>query len=277
MLRSILVGLDGSAYSGAAVELGIRWARRFEALLVGLGIVDEPTICKREPVAIGGGHYKRERDQRLLSNARRRVEAFLDQFVRRCAQEGVRCRVLEEVGLPSTQIVQESRLHDLVMLGQQSYFHFETQDWPDETVRNVLRQSSRPVVTVPEALCDGGCVVVAYNGSPQADRALQAFCALGLPGPNEVHVVSIHADRAAAARLAEQAVTFLTLHGVRAVAHPLHCAMGVSKTILAQVRELPAELLVMGAYGRSMWQEFVLGSVTTSVLKASPVPVFLCH
>ena len=35
MLRSILVGLDGSEHGDSALELGIRWARRFDALLVG--------------------------------------------------------------------------------------------------------------------------------------------------------------------------------------------------------------------------------------------------
>jgi nucleotide-binding universal stress UspA family protein len=44
MLKSVLIGLDGSDYSTAAVELGIRWAKQFDALLVGLGIIDEPTI-----------------------------------------------------------------------------------------------------------------------------------------------------------------------------------------------------------------------------------------
>ena len=42
MLCSMLVGLDGSEYSDSALELGIRWARRFDALLVG-GAVD-PSI-----------------------------------------------------------------------------------------------------------------------------------------------------------------------------------------------------------------------------------------
>ena len=37
MLKSILVGLDGSPSSGAAVELGIQWAKQFNALLGGIG------------------------------------------------------------------------------------------------------------------------------------------------------------------------------------------------------------------------------------------------
>ena len=70
MLRVILVGLDGSAYSNAAIELGIRWAKKLDALLVGLGVVDEATICKPEPVPIGGSSYKQHRDEALVADAR---------------------------------------------------------------------------------------------------------------------------------------------------------------------------------------------------------------
>ena len=43
-----------------------------------------------------------------------------------------------------SRIVQKSRLYDLIMLGQQTYFRFETQRWPDETLQNVLCQAPGP-------------------------------------------------------------------------------------------------------------------------------------
>ena len=111
----------------------------------------------------------------------------------------------------------------------------------------------------------------------QADRALQAFQALGLAGDDEVHVVSIHADRATAQQRAEQAVAFLGLHGVNAASHSVEPTASVDKIILDTVQQLQARLLVMGACGQSMWREFVFGSTTISVLEASPVPLLLCH
>ena len=66
MLQSLLVGVDGSEYSEAAVELGIRWAQRSGTVLVGLGIIDAPTISKPQPVPLGGSAYKMHRDASLL-------------------------------------------------------------------------------------------------------------------------------------------------------------------------------------------------------------------
>ena len=47
MLRTILAGLDGSPDSQSVLTLGIRWARRFDALLVGIAIIDEPESTGR--------------------------------------------------------------------------------------------------------------------------------------------------------------------------------------------------------------------------------------
>ena len=277
MVRSILVGLDGSASGRAAVELGIRWAKQFDALLVGLGIVDESAIRERESMLVGVGRYKAQRDARHLIDTRRRVGISLDWFVRRCIREGVKHRAVQEVGTPDTQIVQKSRLYNLIMLGQEPRFRFDLPYWPDETLTEVLRQVSRPVVVVPDSPQEGSDILVAYDGSPQADRALQAFQALGLAGEDRVHVLSARSDRADAERLAGEAVDFLDLHGIKATPLPISSRMSADRIIIAQVQEVQPRLLVMGAYGRSIWREFVFGSTTARLLETSPLPLFLCR
>ena len=53
--------------------------------------------------------------------------------------------------------------------------------------------------------------------------------------------------------------------------------MPPAEVILGKIRYLEASLLVMGAYGQPVLREFFLGSVTRTVLKESPVPVFCSH
>lgn len=276
MLRSILVGLDGSAHSDTATELGICWARRHGALLVGLGIIDEPTICKPEPVPLGVSHFKEHRDEALLADARRKVKQFLEQFASRCAEAGVAGKLLEDLGLPSEQIVLEAQRFDLILLGQQTHFHIETQPQPDDTLTRVLQNSPRPVVTVPEKLPDGRCVVIAYDSSLQAARTLQVFQALMLESWQEVHVLSVDGDRVEAARRADRAAEFLRFHGVTAQAHVLESS-SPTPVILEQAERLGAELVVMGAYGQPTLREFFFGSVTRTMLRESRIPLFLYH
>lgn len=277
MLRTVLIGLDGSEYSTAASELAIRWARRSGALLVGLGVVDEPAICRPESVPLGASQYKEHRDRALLARASRRVETFLEQFALRCSEAGVAYKLLEDVGPPPEKIFVEAQRYDLIVLGQQTHFRFATQEGPDETLSRVLKNTPRPVVAVPEKLGDGASVLVAYDGSLQAARALQAFQASGLDESREVHVVSVGADRVEAARHADRAVEFLRFHEVKATPHVLPPTGGTAEVILDQAGRLDAGLLVMGCYGQPTLREFFLGSVTRSVLKKSTVPLFLYH
>lgn len=275
MPRSILVGLDGSPSSTAAVELGIQWAREFGALLVGLAIVDEPTICEPQSVSIGGMAFKEQRDQALMADARRKVKAFLEEFTSRCSNAGVASKALEDVGLPADQIMLEAQRYDLILLGQQTHFHFETQSQADDMLRLVVKNSPRPVVAVPEKLPIGTGIVVAYDGRLQAARTLQAFQAMGLAGSQPVHIVCVHTDHAEAMRRADRAAEFLRFHQI--VAQPLALATAESpaRVILEQVNRLNAGLLVMGAYGQPMMKEFFLGSETKTVLQESTVPLFL--
>ncbi len=180
-------------------------------------------------------------------------------------------------GLPYEEILRESERYDLVLLGHEGHFRLGTEDLPDETLWNVLKRGPRPVVIAPPKPSAGSSVVVAYNGSLQADRALQSFQPSGLDLREEVCILTTGDDREEAARQAARAVEFLSLHRIKAVTRALGPVDSVSQAILDEVRQRNARLLVMGAYGHSTVREFLLGSTTKAVLKESPVPVFLCH
>ena len=184
------------------------------------------------------------------------------------------CKTLEDVGTPFVQILMEAQRYDLILLGQQTHFDYGREGEPDETLGKVLQDSPRPVVAVPKTLGGGESVVVAYDGSLQAARALYAFEASGLGDSRAVHVVSVASDYEDAARHADRAVGFLRLHGIEADPHPVDTSVPTAEVILQQGPLLEAGLLVMGAYGQPVLREFFLGSVTRTVLKESPVPVF---
>jgi nucleotide-binding universal stress UspA family protein len=277
MLRSILVGVDGSTYSTAAVELGIQWAQRSGAVLVGLGIIDAPTISKPQPVPLGGSAYKVHHDASLLTDASHKVGQFLEHCARRCAEAEVACQILQDIGLPAEQILLEAQRYDLILLGQHTFFHFETQQQPDDTLHVVLKQSPRPVVAVPATLPAGHVIVVAYDGSPHAARALQMLQIIGLEGSQEVHVVCVDPHQEQADRCVEHAVAFLQSHHIMAHAYALATAAAPARVLLEHVHQVKASLLVMGAYGRSTLREFFSGSVTRTMLQESPVPLFLYH
>ncbi|MGQ0637363.1 MAG: universal stress protein [Planctomycetaceae bacterium] len=277
MLKSILIGIDGSDFGRAAVDLGTQWARHYGASLIGMGVVDEPTICGAEAVPLGGAAFKGGRDEARLADARQKVEDALGSFASRCTSAGVSYEMLESTGLPAEQIMLESQRHDLIVLGQQTFFHFETQRGADETLRTVVRHSPRPVVAVPRPLREGTKVLVAYDGSVQAARTLQAFERLGLSAGREIHLVSVHQNATDAAHHIDRAADYFRRHGVSAQAHPIATVGQPAAAILERLEALGAGLLVMGAYGQPTIKELFLGSVTRQILDNCDVPVFLYH
>ena len=278
MLHSILIGLDCTLHDSSTVQLGIEWAQRYDALLVGLGSSTSRASPGRRRCSWEGYPTPIRSSIRLgwRTPATRWIKPWSNSALR-CAEAGVACKALEDVGSPCEQLVLQSQRYDLILLGRQTRFHFEIQDQHNDTVPRVLKSSPRPVVLVPETWSEGRSVVIAYDESFQAARALSEFQNAGLSGSLDVHVVSIHADRLKAARQAERAVDYLRFHAIKATAHPLILSGSPSEMILEQTRQLEAGLLVIGAYGQPTYRELILGSVTKALLRDSPVPLFLFH
>ncbi len=277
MFRSLLVGLDGSAHADAALELGLRWAKQLKVPLGGVAVVDEPGIRHPQAVPLGGDAFKEARDSALLADARAKVEQILSEFNRRCGEAGVVSQAMGDVGDPVAQILREAQRFDLILLGQQTRFRFETQDEPDETLREVIKHSPRPVVAVPTPLPESQTVMVAYDGSIQAARAMSSFCASGLRPSQPVLVVTVASDEKTANQRAAVAVDFLKSHDLNAEARPIVTHKSPPDVVLEQARELGAGLVVMGAYGQPFLREFFLGSVTSRMIAESPAPLFLDH
>jgi nucleotide-binding universal stress UspA family protein len=275
MLRSALVALDGSAYSETATALAIDWAKRYGARLLGLGVLDAPSIRGAEPVPLGAGAYKQVRDEARLADAHRRVVDFLTDFRARSEAVGLAVEVLEDIGDPADRILREAHRCDVVILARETHFHFETQDRPDETLAQVLRGSPRPVVTVPRELPAGQGVVVAYGGGREAARTLQTFQLLGLAAGEVVEVVTIHRDGAEAEALAHLAGEYLTAHGTPHRLHAIVSTTPPAEVLLEHVRHARPRLLVMGAHGYHPLRELFATSVTRAVLRDSPIPVFI--
>lgn len=70
----------------------------------------------------------------------------------------------------------------------------------------------------------------------------------------------------------------LVRHGVKAEVSVLARTLPrISEVLARQVRDLDADLLVMGAYGHSRFREAILGGATRDMLEHADVPVFLAH
>lgn len=138
--------------------------------------------------------------------------------------------------------------------------------------------AGQPVLAIPShARIDtvGRCVLVCWNGSREAARA--AGDALPILGRAE-RVIALHVEEAGRELLPLAGLTaHLAGHGVAVETDETTSRSSVDYTILNRAANRSADLIVMGAYGRSRLRETVLGGTTRDVLRLTTVSVLLAH
>lgn len=287
MLRSILVALDGTESSTRASQIALHLASQHQAHVEGLGIVNSAWIQRPEPVPIGGIAIKTALDLSRLGTARERVDQVLQDFQAQAAEAGITSydfRATE--GHPPLVIAREATAHDLVAVGRKSMFDVagELYDFP-VCVERIIREEPRPILLVPsetsgsEVASRERSILVAFDGSAAASRALHMFALLGLAQDRAVHVVSVADGSDVATEMAERARDLLARHGTlhtRAIGLGDREAGTPAETILGLAKSLAAEIIVMGAYGHRGIRE-MFGSTTREVLSACPTVLFLHH
>jgi nucleotide-binding universal stress UspA family protein len=278
MLKDILVCLEGSSSSERAIDLGLELGREHGARLVGLAIIAEPDIRAGSAVSIGGASYKQQRDDTLLEDARQKAAETLAHFQTRCQQVGVATRSLELRGRPAAMILEEMTEYDLTLIGRTANFLFETQVEDGKTRDNVLHNARKPVMVVPEEVAKASHdVLIAYDGSSAAKRAVRAFGDSGMAQGRTIHVASMNDDGEEAWEMASRGVELLREMSISAKPRSLVSALPIADALLDLRRRLGAGLMVSGAYTRARLTEMLWGSVTREMIEKTPVPLFLHH
>jgi nucleotide-binding universal stress UspA family protein len=279
MIKSIVVAIDSTESSSSAQEFAIGLAKKYRAEVTGIAVLDTPWVTRPMATPIGGGHYKGHRDETLLAEHRHTLDALVSAFRKKCENEGVPVRALEVEGVPAEQIDQESDRHDLIVIGRDTNFHGVKGHDIGDVVEQLLKDNPRPIIVVPPGrLRDTKGVVVAFDGSLQASRAMQMFHLMGLRGGEPMHVLSVDDDDDKAEALAGRGADFFRSHAVEVSAHGLQAGGGAAQAILNLVESVGAGMLVMGAFGpHSLMHQLMAGSVTKQLIRACPVPVFVHH
>jgi len=175
----------------------------------------------------------------------------------------------------------QARYTDLIVIGQQNA------EWPSGVYRDFERSVplavGRPVLVVPYAFERrpvGHRVLVAWNASREAARAVTDALPL-LKRAGQVHVVAFEPEKSGAAHGAEPGADialYLTRHGVKVTVSRYDAPdVDVGNQLLSRAFDLSADLIVMGAWGRSRLREFILGGVTRTLLESMTVPVLMSH
>jgi nucleotide-binding universal stress UspA family protein len=270
LIKDMLVCIEGSSSGDRAVEAAIAMAKQLGARLTGMAIVDEPDIRSGVATGIGGSSYKRQRDDALVGDAEVRVHAWLEGFSERCRAAAVPVTVLEERGRPEATILEKMAAFDITLIGRHANFKIESVASDSKTRDGILHHSRKPLLLVPEnPPMESTRVMIAFDGSSAAKRAISSFADSGLAAGRELHVVCVDDDGATAWEMAAR--------GVAATPVNLVSVLPIADALIEARAKLDASFMVMGAYTKSVLSEFIWGSITRELVEKTAVPLFLHH
>ena len=149
ILKSILVGLDRSSDSTPAMELGLHWAKQFQAQLVGVGLVDEFVIEVAEAMLYRKGYVECVHPQRIAAIVKD-YKQVLETYNARCAAAGVVCTMSKDAALSPARLFGEAQRHDLVVIDRVVSLVPGCEGGSGHALNlRVVKDSPRPVVVAP--------------------------------------------------------------------------------------------------------------------------------
>ena len=276
MIKNVLVPLDGSEHSKAALDYAIWITRKFDGTLFGQHIIDtvslEGTFFHDISGSLGFEPYL-DFSSKMREILDERGKIILDDFAARCEKQGVRYRTFLDMGLIANEICDRAKLADLVVIGHRGVNEEFSTGLLGTTAETITRKSPRPIFVSTKQFTAIEKPLLAYDGSQRASAAMDSaaeFCTrLNLP----LTVLTIAKEESVARNNLQQAKGYLASYAIDVTyestrGHP-------EQKIIEQLVNHKHDLLFIGAYGHRRIIEMVLGSTTEYVLRNAPCPVFL--
>tara|TARA_R110002096_G_scaffold164099_11_gene331821 strand:- start:10875 stop:11711 length:837 start_codon:yes stop_codon:yes gene_type:complete len=274
-IQRILVPLDPSEYAKAATLRACQSAQLHQARVTGLTVLDVPgirtEIAPADPVL---WEFVEKGIQSGIEDAREKIGKIQGFFSDTCREFEVEHEDFSIEGVPSRLLLDASALHDLVVIGVRTLFHFETRNRPGNSLAKLLGRTATPILAVPLSTNESFYkkVVITYDGSMNAARTLRDFASFAAPFDFEITVVSAEDDSLHGEYLLHDASSYLHAHGFEQF-----------DTVHVKKRSIPsnllrdADLIVAGIHSKKFFKDQVIGSLTHHLIDRGDTALFLSH
>jgi len=275
MMKSILVPLDGSDYSQCALTYGVELSHLFGGVLRALHVVDTKMVNNALVRTMDWGRPEpptvAEKRQALLARMEERGKQLLTQ-----ARHQTGCEVSLRIGVVPKEICEAALSVDLVIMGKRGESAAFGTDVLGSCIEATVRQSVKPVMLTPAEPVPLETLLVAFDGSRFAVRALEV--ATDMAAKLEASLITLHVgdDPAHGYTLLTQAEQYVAPYGLphQTVLEKLH-SRSVGEVIVDCAQRFNASLVCLGAYGHSRVRRLVIGGTTEEVMRNTACPVLL--
>lgn len=282
-MTRILSCIDGSGYSLSVADHSAWLASRLDAGVDLLHVLDRAE--RTRDGADLSGQLDADAQAHLLGElaevdaqwarlAQQRGKVILEQLKARLHEAGIAdVEYRQRHGSLVESVTALEDGHELVVIGKRGESaNFATLHLGSNLER-VARASHHPVFVASRAFKPIGHFLIAFDGGASARKAVDYVAASPLLRGLAVTLLSAGSDDARLSKPLERAADQLRQAGFEVTT----CIVAgePDKVIAEKIAKTGVQLLVMGAYGHSRIRSLIIGSTTTAMLRACPVPVLM--
>lgn len=284
MFKSILLAVDASHYSEVCTRYALECAGMLGSKITALSVIDRKEIAIVYPYYYPSADFPPVFDESILENnelyqkQKQRAEEVLNRVERECQSLNIQFERLMKEGLVPDIILEEAQTTDLLFIGQRGSGAEYSSGLLGSNLESVVRQSNLPVIATPRTYRTLQRILVCFDGSEYAGRALRAaahFAAACPKGTVTLRLLVVSDDETKAKTLSEKAEKYLQAYQINL--NPILSQGDPTEQIIAISESENIDLIAMGAYGHSRIRELVLGSTTESVLRRANRALLLHH
>ncbi len=277
MIKSILVGLDGSEHARTAGAYALWLAEKLGARLTAMHVVDlatiEGTFFHDISGSLGFEPYL-DLSSKIRGALVERGELILEAFVKEAGAAGSTIEVVNSVGIVANEIAEHARIADLVIIGHRGANEKYSTGLLGGNAESITRKSPKPVFVTPLEFQPCTKPLLAYDGSTKAAAVMHQAAELCVQLGTGLTVLTVNPDEARGRGVLEEARKYLAPYNLE-VSFELQQTGNAPERIANFIREREHDLLFIGAYGHSRIIEMVIGSTTEYVLRNAECPVYL--
>ncbi|MFC3095706.1 universal stress protein [Alteromonas sediminis] len=279
---NVVAGIDGSKLSTSVADYASWIAQTVGVPLTFLHNLEhrEPPVSSDLSGSIGLGSREHLLDELIELEARRNKllveegKSMLDTAKERASQVGVEhCTTLQRHGVLSETLVELEDSIRVLVLGARGEDHEEGSSALGHQIESIIRALHKPVLIVNREFRQPKRLLLAYDGSEAANKALNWLCTSPLYKSMTCHVVHVCDKSDKGSQLLAEAKQTLEAAGVSAETRLIE---GNAETeLLGYQHKHNIDLLVMGSFGHSRLREMLLGSFTLKMLNKASIPLLL--
>jgi nucleotide-binding universal stress UspA family protein len=279
MISRILLAADGSDHATAAWCYAIDLALLYAAQLRILSVVDTRVLSCEPALPVGVMEFQYDGSGALEAAAEEAEmeccqRALVERMCGESMRRGIRTDTSVVHGIPADAILGQEPFVDLIAMGHQGNRSALDRMFTGSVAQEVIWRSAVPVLVAQERYRPIQQILVAYDGSAPARRALH--WAADLANRLDAPLAALHVNRSperGSAVLAE-AVAYLQDHYTK----DLHTILRTGRPgpiIMETAQDMGSSLIVMGAYGQNRLRHATMGSVTEQVLRKAESAVLM--